>query len=150
MVLLPYSKTSMQTSLGRTEILDRLATLQSPEVGLELVSTTERTFRLVRKQRRWSRVPYLPVITGRLSDIGHGTDIQLVFSIQPVECLILLGLLLFASVLSLRAGEGVGFSVFCLLSYHLGGMIFGFRPAREKGEQLLRRILRERGAAEVL
>jgi hypothetical protein len=87
------------------------------------------------------------LIKGRLTDDDKGTDVQLVFSIQPLECLLLSSLFLFTSVVSISAGDGVGFPIVCLLAYHLGGMVFGFRPTRQKGEQFLRRVLGERGTA---
>lgn len=140
-ILLPYATVRVRTPLGRREVLNRLASIRSAEAGLELESTTEHSFRLVWTQRPWRQIPYLPLINGRLTDEDKGTDVQLVFSIQPLECLLVLGLFMFTSLVSIRAGEGVGFPIFCLFAYHLGGMVFGFRPTRQKGENLLRRIL---------
>jgi hypothetical protein len=114
------------------------------ETGLALESSTEHSFRLIWKQRPWRQIPYLPLVRGRLTDAGEGTDVQLIFSIQPLECLILLCLFAGISAVSLSAGEGVGFPTLCLLAYHLGGMVFGFRPTREKSEHYVRQVLGER------
>lgn len=145
-ILLPYSKARVRTPLERREILARLASDRGLETGLELDGSTDHSFQLVWKQRPWRQIPYLPLVRGRLTDVGDGTDIELVFSIQPVECLTLLCLFAGISVVSLSAGEGLGYPILCLLAYHLGGMVFGFRPAREKSEHYVRRVLGERAA----
>jgi hypothetical protein len=154
MMFIPYKRAEMATPLAVDEIVKRLS--QSVEMRKSIwlspyrpkaeywgmVSAEE--FQISRSIR--GRNTYLPLITGRFTPSASGTVVSARLTLHPVAVIVLLAFFGSAELLSIRARDGYGLSLFiAFVILHCGMNLFGFYPEEKRSIDWLSKLFDAKG-----